>query len=529
MTKEQHTSIENNNRTILLEVALLDYCRFSNVSDADIALLYERVEQIKKDFENDKEYALDAMIQYDLENIKSKEDLKVRIKEKKAQIAGQILDYTGFSNTEKAFVFINTYLKSLGMKKDSVMLTNAMLSQKLNEHYDEKTTKADRLSNLLAGQTKQLKQNLAAHFEVYQKSKQKHDIVEQMRLDIEDHLSNVEQKTVFNFMVKAEDKAFRDLIRSDFNYHKKKDSLSDKDGVKTAFLKMYGYMMEAGMKVLNGEKSESAYSLFKGKLEAFFGFGYEDEMLKAFGASDLNECKKKFYEKSKSLYVKTVAALLSKKAEYDAEHKIFTTDMAEYIREKINISYIKGLQKGINQVSALGLVDEIGPNAKLSRGEEDALNKQLLGDLTDRQEVSVHHRVTIGSAKDIVQKLFGRVPYAQMRAIASDMVNTLGNVELVVGKAKHQSLEPKDKIVLSAEKSNIIFEARLSPLYMQQICKNGKIDEKLLTELKKYQNQTDISETLNFSESPYIAKERPKKINTLKQNLADKIRQYFKS
>ncbi|MBQ7660002.1 MAG: hypothetical protein IJS26_04620 [Alphaproteobacteria bacterium] len=529
MTKEQKISIENNNRSILLEVALLDYCRFSNVSDADIALLYERVEQIKKDFENEKEYALEPMLKYDLENINSKEDLKLRIKEKKAQIARHILDYTGFSNTEKAFVFINTYLKSIGLKKDSVILTNAMLDQKLNEHYDEKTTKADRLSNLLVGQIKQLKQNLTAHFKSYQDSNQKHDIVEQMRPSIEDHLSNVEQTTVFNFMVKSEDKAFRDLLRSDFNYHKNKDSLSDKDGVKPAFLKLYGYMMEAGMKALTPEKSESAYSLFKGKLEAFFGFGYEDEMLKAFDASDLDECKKKFYEKSKNLYVKTVAALLSKKAEYDVEHKIYTTDMAEYIRANINNSYIKGLQKGINQVSALGLVDEIGPDAKLSRSQEDALNKQLLGDLTDRQEVSVHHRITIGSAKDIVQKLFGRVPYAKMRTIASDMVNTLGNIELVIGKAKHQSLEPKDKIVLGAEKSNIIFEARLNPFHMQQICKNGKIDEKLLNELKKYQNQTDIFETLNFSESVDIAKERPKKPNTKKQNLADKIRQYFKS
>ena len=88
--KKENISLEHNNRSLLLDVAFLDYSRFSNVSEADISLLYERVEQIKKDFEENKEYALDAMVQYDLENIQSKEDLKRRIQAKRAEIAGKI-------------------------------------------------------------------------------------------------------------------------------------------------------------------------------------------------------------------------------------------------------------------------------------------------------------------------------------------------------------------------------------------------------------------------------------------------------
>ncbi len=332
--KKENISLEHNNRSLLLDVAFLDYSRFSNVSEADISLLYERVEQIKKDFEENKEYALDAMVQYDLENIQSKEDLKRRIQAKRAEIAGKILTYTGIEKSDDAPHFISSYLKKLGLKKEADLLTEALLKEKLHESFDDKLSKADKLSNLLMAQNKQLKQNLAEHFEIYQKSGTSHPIIQTLQENIEGYLCAQQQALSFNFDVRPEDKLLRDFLREDFNRYE--DPISKtKDGVKAAFLKSYGYMMEAGKNILDGNDASMSYNLFKKNLQTWFGPSYETEMFKALNANSAAECEAKFYEKSKNLYVKTVAALLSKKMEYDAEHKIYSMDTKTYVSNVI--------------------------------------------------------------------------------------------------------------------------------------------------------------------------------------------------
>ena len=505
---DKNDSLQENNRLIMLEVAFLDYCRFSNINDADINALYEHIEQIKKDYENNDDAAFDKMLKYNLESIRSKEDLKKRINEQKAKIASTIINTLQLNSTDKTGILIKNYMKKLGLAKDADVLTDAMLNKKLDESYDEKNTKADRLSNVLFPKKNQIIENLANHFKKYEQSKQNHPQIAKFLPTIKDYVLNRKHSLKFRFIVCDSDKPFREVLRHFFERRKDMDMRYSEDGVKASFLKVYGAMMQIGKDMLENKNPELGIMMFKRNMKGYFKDNAADEVMKALGISSMEECDAKLIQKSKSLYIKTSLALLSKKKEYDQEHKIYNTDYGAYFKDAINSAYIQGLKLGEDRVKALGLLEDLGPDARLSKSKENEFADALWSDMKKGQHASVHHKIPIGAAKDIIINLFGKLGEEELLRKADELVNVFGNLELVIGREKHQSLEPRDEVVLEAEPNNAIFEARLNQAFVKEICKDQRLPEYIRAEYIKYQNQTDIKETMNFSESPIIAKQR---------------------
>ncbi len=169
----------------------------------------------------------------------------------------------------------------------------------------------------------------------------------------------------------------------------------------------------------------------------------------------------------------------------------------------------------------------MGPSERLSRKEEYKLNDKLKGDMSDEQHVSVHHKTPIGSAKDIITNLFGKLPIVKLKQKAKELVNVFGNLELVIGREKHQSLEPRKVLQIKEKPNNAIMEARLNPAYMARICQDRNLPANLRQELEKYKNQTDIFETMNYSHSSLIEEIRPKTKTSKIRGVFEAIKQYM--
>lgn len=529
-----HVDFDQVNRRIMLETAFLDYNQFSNISDADLEVLYQRVEKIKQDYLSDQEYTLEPMAKFDLESISSKADLKKRIEEKRAEIAGAIFEQINIGADKDAAArseeekFIKGFLEKLKIssKTDAQLLAQAIMDRKLNESYDPKMSKAERLGRLLNGRSKELKEKLLQDYDLYKKAQKPHPEIEKMSDDIANYTSGGERFVVLHYIVETEDKPFRGKIRDDFNL----GVLSKKPGVKKTFLTLYGAMMQAGKDIVYGEKTVMGYDLFEKTMKDWYGPVYQEEMKKALKTDDFADCKEKFFQKSKSLYVKTATALLSKKKEFDAKNKIYDTNYGDYLATTINHKYIRGLQNGENPVAALGLVDIDPTDEKLSRAEEYRLNRQIYDEMADRQHVSIHHKLPVGSAKNVLQRLYAKV-FNRVEALveACKLVNNLGNMELIVGREKHQSIEPRGDYKMTARKDDAIFEARLNPAYVKELSLDRSIAPVMREELKRFENQTDIKETMAFSESVTIAQERSKLKSSCGSSIQNSIVNKFKS
>lgn len=531
-----HVDFDQVNRRIMLETAFLDYSRFSNISDADVEVLYQQVEKIKQDYLSDQEYTLEPMAKFDLESISSKADLKKRIEEKRAEIAGAIFEQINIGADKDAAArseeekFIKGFLEKLKIssKTDAQLLAQAIMDRKLNESYDPKMSKAERLGRLLNGRSKELKEKLLQDYDLYKKAQKPHPEIEKMSDDIANYTSGGERFVVLHYIVSADSKPFRKMIRDDFNL----GVLSKKPGVKKTFLTLYGAMMQAGKDMVYGEKTVMGYDLFEKTMKDWYGPAYQEEMKKALKADEYSDCKEKFFQKSKSLYVKTAAALLSKKKEFDAQNKIYDTNYGDYLSKTINHTYIRGLQNGENSVAALGLVD-IDPTAeKLSRAEEYKLNRQIYDEMADRQHISIHHKLPVGSTQDVLKRLSEKhLSEQEIKIEASKLVNNLGNMDLIVGREKHQSIEPRGDYKMTARKDDAIFEARLNPTYVKELSLDRSIAPVMREELKRFGNQTDIKEIMSFSESVMISRERsklePVREASLQRTIIDKVERYF--
>ena len=83
-------SVQDVSRRLLIESTFLNYGCLSRVSEADIEKLYTEIEKLNADPFKD-EQTFEKVTQYKLESVKSKEELKERIHQMRAETAQRLL------------------------------------------------------------------------------------------------------------------------------------------------------------------------------------------------------------------------------------------------------------------------------------------------------------------------------------------------------------------------------------------------------------------------------------------------------
>lgn len=496
---------------LIVETAFLDYCRLSAITDADIDQLYEQVAKLNR-LDHDED--METVIAYDLESVHSKDDLRARIKEMRHQTAQKIFDYYNLSD-ENAGIVRNT-MTGIGIPKDTAQkLTTAIAERTLDQPFDQKKSMADKLYDMLQGKQKLLKEKLAADYKTYKQTKVSNPVIQDIEPGINEHLSGMTRERSLRYTTPKEDEPFRDKIR---------DIYKSPKGIRPAFLKLYGTMMENGKNQAQRPNSASNFDAFCQQMEQMFGENAPQEIDRALGinaaekAPDaLRQERERLYAgKCQEIYFKTMAGILSHKIEFDRAHSYLYNDYTNYA-QNINDHFIGGLLNGETNIRSLAFAD---PKEDYSKKPEE------------EQIVSVHHKLPVGSARDVFRKLFGKRNEEQELAGASSLVNNLGNMSLIIGQKTHASLEARGNYVVTAQDDNMIFAARIDKSLLTD--NSLKIPPYLKEGIKKYAlnsiNGGMVKVNMNFPEAPEMQQMRRElKAPSVATNIIGKFRQFWKT
>lgn len=443
----------NLSKRILVRTALLDYCRMVNVSEADIDLLYSRIEQLKSQVFDD-EKALDAVLKYDLEEIKNREGLKVRIQEMRGNLAERIFEHYGLGISDEDKTLIASIMWEAGMEKsDAKQLSQAICEKKLEEQVEGAGKKkprryADKLSVLLFQNRTELQKRLCKDFSTYSDTSSQNPVIEVLKTTIKEHISGVKKTLSLLYEVRPKEKAFRDKIRADF---------SKKDGSREHFVKLIGLMAQQGCALAKHE-SLSNFDKFSKEMKNIFGDNYLQELDKALEIpanvpqQERDAERKKRYEaKSKDLYLKMMGALLTKKIEYDQAHNNLGIDYSGYV-DTIERIFIPGLLQGVTRTRSLCLEEP----------DEGSCEKRWLDDTAEKGAVSIHHKWPVGAIFDIHDRLFGQAAALQKEQKCCEMVNRVSNHMMIIDKNLHMKFESNGNYILTPEPNNIIFAGVVS-------------------------------------------------------------------
>lgn len=510
---------------LIVETAFLDYCRLSAITDADIDQLYEQVAKLNR-LDHDED--METVIAYDLESVHSKDDLRARIKEMRHQTAQKIFDYYNLSD-ENAGIVRNT-MTGIGIPKDTAQkLTTAIAERTLDQPFDQKKSMADKLYDMLQGKQKLLKERLATDYETYRQTKVPNPVIQDIEPGINEHLSGMTREQAMEYETKKEDYDFRQKLRADF---------SRPEGIRPAFLKLYGTMMENGKNQAQKPNSASNFDAFRKQMEQMFGENAPQEIDRALGINAAEkapdalrqEREKQYVVKCQEIYFKTMAGILSHKAEFDRNSGNNVSDYQIYV-QTIERDFIRGLCNGQTNLNCLAFVEPDNTVAK-SKKEELALRKKYKDETAENQIVSVHHKLPLGAARDIFRKIFGKTDERAELAGASALVNNLGNMSLIIGKRTHQELEANGNYVVTANSDNMIFAARVNKEFLTS--ESLRIPSYLKEGIRKYAlpsgKDNIVKVNMNFSEAQEIAKQRQKlKAPSVATNIIGKFRQFWKT
>ncbi len=496
-------------KRLVVETAFLDYCRLFSITEADIDLLYEKISNLNKLEKNED---LDIVVAYQLDTIHNKEELRSRIKEIRNQTAQKIFDPNKLP--ESISNVIKVTMTSVGISKEIAQkLTTAIAEHSLDEPFDNKKSMADKLYDVLQEKQKTLKEKLAADYETYKKPKVSNVVIQDIEKSICEHLSGMDRKRSLRYTTLNEDEPFRNKIR---------DIYSSPQGIRSAFLKLYGTMMENGKNLAQKTGSVSNFDAFCKQMEQMFGENAQSEIDRALGftpqTKSLPEQKQErerlYAAKCQEIYFKTMAGILSHKIEFDRAHGYLYNDYTNYI-QNINTHFIAGLRSGKTDIRSLAFAD---PKEDYSKKPEE------------EQIVSVHHKLPVGSARDVFRELFGKKDEKQELVGASSLVNTLGNMSLIIGQKTHASLEARGNYIVTAQDDNMIFASRIDKSLLTD--NTLKIPPYLKDGIKKYALNSIkngmIKIEMNFPEAQEMQKMRKElKAPSIAANIIDKFKQFW--
>lgn len=504
----QVLSAQNNlSKRIFIDVALLDYCRMANVSEADIDKLYEKVEKLNDDAFKDEE-AFNIVVENGLDEITSREKLKDRLDQMKAKLAEKIFDYYAIDGNSENAGLIASSLAAAGVnKKEAATLAGAICEKKLREPYKKDQLLADRLVGLLFSNQKKLKERLNQEFKTYQDMRTVNPVIEQIKPDILEYIGGVPKNNVFEYETRKEQKDFRQELRQDF---------SRAGGIRENFIKLSGLLALNGMNLVKGDNKTSNYDAFCGVVRDIYGENFTAEIDKALAVPEgtpdheRDTVRKERYEaKSREMYLKLMAGVLSKKMTYDREAGSSYGKISDYnvYVATVENSFIRKMANGVLDVRTLCLENADNNTPAASLREEKALYRQSLDETAERQIVSVHHKLPLGAAYDVHDRLFGKISPTDKFKNCCALVNNTGNMCLVIGKELHQRLEARGTYVqkATADSSVLRAEAEVSVLKL-------RMPDYLKKGLEKYlkAEKVDLSVNLNFSDHISMQKERQK-------------------
>ena len=523
-------SVQDISRRLLIESAFLNYGCLRRVSDAEVDKLYAEIEKLNADpFKDDQTF--EKVTQYKLESLKSKEELKERIHQMRAETANRALKIVAENaNAEQiAGVLVDIGVSQKMAKRYAEVILAKNLHQELSPEDEslaiksgaktigrrnknketEKTIWADQLANNLFDKIDILKKRTFTDLQTYQDAGFQNVLIEERMDDIKANLTGM--KITLNYTIKPQNKEFSDQLRADCN---------KEGGVKENFYKLIGLLAENGKNAINSPSSSSNYQKFEAHMTKIYGKeNVEAALDKALGKKE--ERQSKYAEKSKELYVKLMCSLLAKKYAFDRENHNSGVNYQDYARS-LEQHFIKGLARGVNNVSALGFTEPDANNQALSFKEERKRAMEIRSAANEEKSASYHHKLPIGSGYDVTDRLFGKLDAVEKLAEASALINNIGNGCLVVGKDKHESLEAKGSYVLTANADNMIFASRYDASALQNALRSMPAEFQKAAAQYVRPNQTDLSVGLNLGEHAQMTALRQtlkteEKSNTLTQ------------
>lgn len=500
-------SVQDVSRRLLIESAFLNYGCLSRVSEADIEKLYTEIEKLNADPFKD-EQTFEKVTQYKLESVKSKEELKERIHQMRAetaqrllktvaenanadQIAGVLADIGVSQKMAKRYAEVilakNLHLALSPEDEALALKTGAKSAGRRNKNKDNETIWADLLANNLADKIDTLKKRTYTDLQTYQDAGFNNVLIDERLDDIKANLKGI--KITLNYTIKPQNKEFSEQLRADCN---------KEGGVKENFYKLIGLLAENGKNAIYTPSLSSNYKAFEALMTKIYGNeNVEDALDKALGKKD--ERQSKYAEKSKELYVKLMCSLLAKKYAYDLENHNSGINYQDYARS-LEQHFIKGLTQGINNVSALGFTEPDANNQALSFKEEKKRAMEIRSAANEEKSVSYHHKLPIGSGYDITDRLFGKLDAVEKLKEAAALINNIGNGCLVIGKDKHESLEAKGNYVVITNADNMILASRYDASALKNALRFMPTEFQKAVAQYVRPNQTDLSVGLNLGE-----------------------------
>jgi len=528
---------------LLIESALCDYAILTNVSDADIAVLYDKIEKLnEKCFEDEKSF--ETVTEYELDSIHSKEELKKRIESMRSKIAEEVFIYYDrktLANKKK----ISAIMKNIGIASEmSDALAQKIVAHQLHEGVTAEEEKvfpaAKRRKNKLKTSTlrwaemlalsvkekiKKLRQNISNDLQTYKDMNIHNPVIEEMKADIESHISYESMPLYYDFQSKGKD--FNNQIREDFNRP---------DGVKSTQFKIIGLLARNGLfNLKNGQTSNnnennkdyynefnrSYYNKFKKIIEQYYGADAQKIIDNALNISREGKTEtalqeerlQNFQQKSKETYVKLAASLLNLKRQDASGRKITSNDYRTFAELSVE-KYIRSLCEGKNSVEILGFVDTEYYDTQAASGKktERELQSDIKNDLQENKYISVHHHLPVAAAADVSHRLCGEIEESKLLSACNSLVNTLGNITTVIGRERHDSLDSESnngKYELKSKPNSMILASRINWETLKDVCLS--LPKYLKEEINKLEHkEPDISVMMKFPEAEAMTVERQK-------------------
>ena len=440
----------------------------ANISETDFEEIFDKVKNMQKIAEElSDEAVFEAVVNNNLDSIRSTDDIRNRINHSKVANIYKQLGYFGLGKGE-----------SVAHQQSSAQILATMMYEGKIQNADEmaekivtgELTESDALSlheSLTKGYDV-LKRRLTRDFKTYNESSIKNPVVELVREDIEEYTFDEKQKLELDYSITTEQKPFREALRGKFNKTPKPE-----------FFKFYGRILADGRNAAQNTGVSPNYQQFCQELKSLapdkdLGSVIDDALnisTKGMEAPQAEAARKKAYvEKAKELYFKTVAGLISQKYEYNKSINQ-NSDYGIYL-QTINNKYIKGLTEGKNDIALLAFQDPKEKAQKLSYAEELKLNKSLRDETAEQQIISVHHsEITIGSAFDICDRIIPGYSMHEKIDKSSQIVNHPSNFVYVIGRDVHQSMEPNGTIKIGVEPNGMIMATNVDARALRAVAR----------------------------------------------------------
>ena len=457
-----------------------------NISEADFEEIFDKIKNMQKIADElTDEDVFNAVVNNNLESIKSTDDIRNKIgrskvlniykqlgyfglgkgetqehRQSSAQILATMMYEARVTNADEiAEKIVMGELTEEDAKKLHQQLTNGERLLKENEEENSKEKKRSSGYDIL-------KKRLIRDFKTYESQSVKNPVIEWIREDIEEYTFDKDQKLELDYSITTEQKPFREALRGKFNKNPKID-----------FFKFYGRILADGRNIAQNPSMSPSYPQFCQTLQSLAGDkdlgGVIDEALgistKGMQPNQAESARQKAYiEKAKELYFKTIAGIICQKYEY-IKRTNQDCDFGIYL-QTINNKYIKGLTEGKNDLAVLAFQDPQKKTKKLSYAEELKMIKELRDETAEQQIISIHHgEITIGAASDVCERIVPCLDMHKKIEKSSEIVNHLSNFVYVIGQDVHQSMEPNGIIKIGSKPKGMIMATNVDARILKAV------------------------------------------------------------